>query len=223
VTNLIPDSWELPSRLAGDLINMDRFRDRERSAVPDEYWEPGQDAKVHEVDFAGTRAHREMEQKRRELGLGGEFESPPSAWSNSSFWEHGPIEPYDPSTYHEPPELYSQDSLDALEKAGFEPHDSGVWHRPATTEDGEPIGASHILTYEPGHRRSTDNSRAPWHLTTDPESVGDVFGTLRGPHGALSAADEDLAQIRKMPKQARRYLALVRMAAQSPDRPLFGG
>lgn len=244
MTNLIPDSWELPSYLAGDLIPMDRFRDRERATVPDDSWEPGQDADV--VMHPKWKVRRgpsttELHPKDRTPGwedltrpsTSPTYSTPPIYgpgldWSNPTeeTWAEAArrlneVEPYDPEKHgpYEPAEMYSQDSLDALERAGFEPHEPGVWHRPVTTDEGEHLGASHILVYDPGHRRPTDNSRAPWHLMTDPESVGVAFSTLRGHRGALAAADEDRAQIRKIPKQARRYLAMVRLAAaQTPGR-----
>lgn len=198
VTTLIPDSWEMPSYLAGDLIPMNRYRDRERETVPDEEWTPGQNARVFDMDY--TR------DQKKQRSLPSEPEQPSASWE---------IEPYDPEKHGgEPAEMYSQDSLDALHAAGFEPHESGVWHRPMVIGDGENLGAGHILTYEPGHRRPTDNSRAPWHLMTDPETAGLAFRRLRGPGGAISAADADVAQIRKTPKHARLYL----VAAQSPGR-----
>ena len=126
-------------------------------------------------------------------------------------WQVSEIEPYDPAQHgpYEPAEMYSQDSLDALERAGFEPQEPGVWKREVTDEAGKPLGASHILMYEPGHRRPSDGSRAPWHLMTDPETAGFAFGTLRGSRGALSAADADVADARRIPKQARLYFSVV--------------
>lgn len=224
MTNLIPD-WELPNHLAGNLIDMDRFRGRERATLPDDSWEPGQKARVHEVDFAGTH---QMRAEQKSPGLHPQTRTP--GWEDLTHPEGdawgdavrnlNAIEPYDPEKHgtYEPAEMYSQDSLDALEKAGFEPHEAGVWHRPVTTDEGEELGARHILVYDPGHRRPTDNSRAPWHLMTDPESVGVAFRTLRGHNGALAAADEDRAQIRRIPKQARRHLFIVESAGQSPGR-----
>lgn len=216
VTTSIPDSWELPSYLAGDVLDMGRYRDdRDRFVVPDRSWQPGQDSKIHEVDFAGTHQMREQQK------LPGWMRT----WPDTT--EAGrEIEPYDPAKHRpmEPAEMYSQDSLDALRDSGFEPQDNGVWRREVLDEEGKPLGASHILTYEPGHRRPSDRSRAPWHLTTDPETAGIAFSTLRGHRGALSAADEDVAQARKMPKQARLYLSVVATfvgktaAAQSPGR-----
>ncbi len=213
MTTSIPDSWELPSYLAGDVLDMGRYRDdRDRFVVPDQSWKPGQDAKIHEVDFAGTH---DMRQSQRDLDM---LRANREKWSDTTSPADREIEPYDPAKHGpmEPAEVYSQDSLDALQGAGFSPHESGVWHRPVTTDEGEHLGASHIITYEPGHRRPSDGSRAPWHLMTDPETAGLAFPTLRGPRGALAAADEDVAQIRRMPKHARMYLAMV--AAQSPGR-----
>jgi hypothetical protein len=75
----------------------------------------------------------------------------------------------------------NQDDLDALHGAGFEPHDRGVWHRPAP---GDENGAGHYVYYNPG--RKVGDKVKPWHVTKDPEEQGRDFSTLRGMSGALS-------------------------------------
>lgn len=215
--DVTPDSWELPIYLAGDVLDMGRYRrDRDRFVVPDRSWTPGQDAKVHEVDFAGTHDMRQSQRDLEMLRANRENYRSDKEWSDPtpSTWEDnvhrvGEIEPYDPASHHEPAEMYSQDSLDDLERAGFEPQEPGVWKREVKDEEGNPLGGSHFLMYEPGHRRPSDNKRAPWHLTTDPETVGVAFSTLRGHRGALRAADADVASARSMPKQARHFLFAV--------------
>lgn len=172
---------------------MGKYRDREREAIPDDDWEEGQDAQVI--------VHPKWKIRRGP--------SVPAAKPEESDWTDAAknlskIEPFDPAKYHEPPELYSQDSLDALRESGFyQENEPGVWHRPVTTDAGEDLGARHTIVYEPGHRRPSDNSRAPWHLLTDPETAGEAFRT---PGGAISAADADQERIRRLPKHARLYL-----------------
>ncbi len=159
---------------------MGRYReDRDRFVVPDRNWKPGQDARVFDLDYTRQmRAPRPIEE----------------SWTNAAD-RLGDIEPYDPEKHapHEPAELYSQNALDRLNRAGFEPHDSGVWHRPMINDQGTNIG-THYLSYEPGHKLDS-GARAPWHLTTDPEDVGEVFPTL---HRAIRAADQHAATIGKM-------------------------
>jgi hypothetical protein len=180
---------------------MDKYRGRERLTIPDESWKPGQDAQI--FDLAAPRGRDRVERDTQEQSV------PAPRWD---------IEPYDPSQHHEPAELYSQNSLDALEKSGFQPHEPGVWHRPVTTDEGEHLGANHIIVHDPGHRRTTDGTRAPWHLMTDPESIGEAYSSLGGPGGAIAAADADREQLRKMPEHTRLFLAMVRQSAQTPGR-----
>lgn len=193
MTTQIADSWELPSHLAGDLIPMRKYRGRGVTAPTEEA----------ERD-ADVITHPKWRIRRGPTS----FKPDPvdSAFSDWSFLSD--VEPYDPAMHgmHEPAEMYSQESLDALEKSGFEPLEIGVWHRPVTTSTGENLGASHLIMYSPGHRRPTDGTRAPWHLMTDPETAGVAFSTLRGPRGAISAADEDVRQIRAggLPKESAR-------------------
>lgn len=85
-----------------------------------------------------------------------------------------------PPEPHEPAELMNQDDLDALQGAGFEPHDRGVWHRPTP---GDETGAGHYVYYNPG--RKVGDKVKPWHLINDSEEGRD-FSTLRGMSGALS-------------------------------------
>lgn len=98
-------------------------------------------------------------------------------------------------------DLMSVDAQQALEREGFFEHEPGVYHRPVTHRDGTPIAAHHIITYEPGNRRPSNDERAPWILTTDPETVGIAFRHLDGLGGALDAANADRAQIRRMSKK----------------------
>jgi len=208
VTTLIPESWELPTYLAGDLHDM---RDYRRPSDPEPSWwskivqrfkaapeETGPNARI--LDFQQPRKTPAKAQP---------------SMSNMVDWQgFSNIEPYDPEVHKEPAELYSQDALDALEQSGFGPHDRGVWHRSVTNEAGEEVGASHVITHQPGYRRPGDKKRLPWHLTTVPETVSVAFSSLRGPYGAIAAADEDAEQIKKIPKHAGLYLvALLKTAA----------
>lgn len=133
----------------------------------------------------------------------------PDSWELPSYLGGlGDIEPYDPEIHGRgPAELYSQDSLSALENSGFEPLEHGYWHRPVTNDVGDHV-ASHYLSYKPGFR-GPEGNLLPWNLTTDPDQVGESFRTLRGYNGALAAAEADAAQIRKMAKHARAYLRSV--------------
>lgn len=184
MTTLIPDSWELPSYLAGDLVPMNKYRDRERDTLSDEDWAPGQHAQV--LDFKRKPAAPAV---------------PAAHWENTL----ADIESYDPEKHGgEPAELYDQHDLDALEGSGYHPAESGVWHRPITTDRGESMGGQHMISYNPGHRDS-ENRLIPWHVSTNPDEVGSVYGTLRGPGGALTATDAEVEQLRRTPKHARLY------------------
>lgn len=135
----------------------------------------------------------------------------PDSWELPSYLGGlGDIEPYDPEIHGRgPAELYSQDSLSALENHGFEPLEHGYWHRPVMNDAGDHV-ATHYLSYRPG-RRGLGGNRLPWNLTTNPDEVGEDFSVLRGPNGAIAAANTDAAHLMKMAKQARAYL-LERMS-----------
>lgn len=194
MTNLIPDSWELPSYTAGDVYDLDAHRalqTYERGGPREDHeWEEGEGAPVIRFPEA---VHAHVPEWTDP--------DPHSDWTDAvkALRE---IEPYDPAKHGpmEPGDLTSVDSLQALEREGFEPHEPGVWHRRVRHENGDPTGMHHIITYEPGHRRPTNDERAPWILTTDPETAGVAFRHLDGPTGALAAANEDRAQIRRMSK-----------------------
>lgn len=191
MTTLIPDSWELPSYLAGDLINMEPYR-RNQPSGPDV---PGRDARVFDLDYTRDKRNNTVPpQTERDWGAG-----------LRSLEE---MEPYDPEIHGRgPAELYSQDSLDALEKSGFSPLEQGFWHRPVMNDAGEHVG-SHYISYKPGYR-GPEGNRLPWNVTTDPEEVGRSHRTLLGQSGALAFADADAANMMKMSKLARAYLAAV--------------
>lgn len=180
MTDLIPDSWELPSYTAGDVYDLDAHR-----ALRD--YERGGPREMHQGEPGKVLPFRRDEWTEPER----------SDWTDAvkALRE---VEPYDPEKHGFDPDLTSVDSLAALDREGFEPHEPGVWYRHVTRDDGTPVGAHHIITYEPGNRRPANNERAPWILTTDPETVGIAFRHLDGPTGALAAANEDREQIRRM-------------------------
>lgn len=151
---------------------MGRYRDRERVTVPDESWEPGQDAQV--------LMHPKWKIRRGPAApaLAAEPEEEPRPSLND-------MPMYDPSQHEEPAELYSQDSIDRLEQAGFQPHERGVWHRPAA--QGQQ-GPGHLIVHDPGQPLS-DGTRAPWHLISNPDEVSQRYRALGGPDGAIAAAD----------------------------------
>lgn len=199
MTILIPDSWELPSYLAGDVVNMDNYRDRERATVPDKDRAPGQNARIFDLDY--TRSMKTPPQPLVDL---------------TPDWDAGQshMETYDPSK-DEPAELYNQSDLDALHDAGFHPTEPGVWHRPVANDKGESLGASHTIIYEPGHRQTSNGRLIPWHVMSDQEGIGTAHPTL---HGALTSVNAEAERVRKMPRHSRLYTPGVKMAARSPGR-----
>jgi len=165
VTKVIPDSWELPSYLAGGVYHMEGWRER-RGPLPDQ--PEGNEAEIRKFP-QGRRAKPRRKPAQQQ---------PERSWSGSLGDVGFPPE------HHEPGELYNQDDLDALKEAGFEPHDRGVWHRRIPGAPRDVINAGHYLYYNPG--RVVGDKKKPWHLTKDPEEQGRDFASLRGMSGALS-------------------------------------
>lgn len=190
---LTTDSWELPSHLAGDLLHMKGRPGRE--SVPAE--ETGKDAQV--ITHPKWRIRR-----------GPAAPAPAPVESVLQDWsEIAPPTEDDLAKYHRG-DLVSQGHIDRLRAEGFEPDEDGSWHRRVTQANGEPIAAHHILTYQPGYRRPTNGERAPWILSTDPETVGIAFPSL---HGAVSAANADRDQVRRMSKVGSFLSALMTKTA----------
>lgn len=173
MTTFIPESWELPSYLAGDLYDMGDYRRRTKDAPP------LGNARI--IPFQRPKPKPSVDH--------------PSAWAEA-VRKLREIEPYDPEKHGgEPPELYRQDHLDALESAGFEHVDKGTWHRTYTDGEGNALGA-HQITYAPGYRDQDTNRLTPWHITTDPEAAGTFMPTLRG---ALDLADAHQKAVKSLP------------------------
>lgn len=122
-----------------------------------------------------------------------EAEEPQTNWGEMAR-SLADTEPYDPAKHAPPqrPELYSQNTIDALGRAKFEPYEPGVWHRPILDAAGEHTG-QHFLIHEPGNRLK-DGSRAPWTLMNDPEDIGTAHPSV---HHAIRAADTEAAAISK--------------------------
>lgn len=207
MTTLIPDSWELPSYIAGDLVPMEKYRDRERMPVDSPEWEEGEGAPVV--------SHPKWKVRRGPAAPApAPVESTISDWYNpesvqrrlEQMGDPGEFKPYDPSDYPDR-DFYNQDDLDHLQLNGFDPHGPGEWHRPITDAEGNLSGAEHIITYHPGHRTppTTMHPRGelrPWHVTTDPETVGVAHANLRGPYGAMAAANAEQDQLSNLNKRS---------------------
>lgn len=188
MTTLIPDSWELPAYTAGDLVPMDDWEHLRRDRITD--------------NIGGAPVVRLNDKMRREIQRIKRSRPAPEPERD---WGAGlraleDMPPYDPSE-HPDRDFYNQDDLDHLAQHGFSPTgDPGVWSRHVTHPSGQAMAAQHILTYDPEHRRPTTGERAPWVLTTDPDTVGIAFPSLRGNRGAMAAANADQEAVRRMSK-----------------------
>jgi hypothetical protein len=159
VVTMIPDSWELPSYFAGDLINMPK-----RPQPPEE---EGPNARVFDLNYTRDRRN-------------GTLYAPEPDWRGID-----DIEPYDPSKHIEPAELNSQNNIDALNRAGFDPIDRHAWQRHVLSDDQENLG-THYIYRHPG-------DALPWHFAPDEDTATIPAKTLRG---ALSLADQHRNSLR---------------------------
>jgi len=187
VTTSIPDSWELPAYLAGELVPMSEYEDHRRDRMTN--WDEASQAPVVRLN---DKTRRELQKLRAQRPPA----EPPYDWADAAR-RLGEIEPYDPEAHgtYGPTDMVSADSRAHLEQHGFEPtEDTGVWTRRLTHANGDPLAMYHTIMYAPGHRLES-NERAPWLLMANPDEVGTPF---RSASDAVSAANADRDRVRKM-------------------------